>query len=435
MKSTALTLASSPDVQPAAFAAFIGVDWSDKKQVYTLRQTAQPGTLQRGSFTMAQASDWVAGLRQRFAPRRVAVAIEAGRSPLICLLMEHADFIELYAIPTNAAASYRKSFVPSGAKADGPDADFLEDMLYCHQERWRPWRADEPDTRLLAGLCEARRHAVDERTRLTNQLTAKLKLSNPVVLELCEHLASPLALELLGRWPTLEKLQAAKPATVRSFFHKHHVRRPAYVQERLDLIGAAKPVCSDAALLLPAQLEIARLCRALGALLPAIADYDQRIAALFNAHADAFIYQSLPGAGPALEPRLLCAFGTQRERWPTAQSMQNFSGLSPVRKASGNSSQIHKRWHCPKYLRQSFHEYAQSSIKFCQWARELYERLRAKGKKHHTAIRTLAWRWLRILWRLWKDRVAYDEAHFTKAQAQHALKAHPAHPSPAATPL
>jgi hypothetical protein len=435
MKNTSVPPVSSPEVAPAPFAAFIGLDWSDKKQVYTLRETARPGLLQRGSFTVAQARDWVASLRQRFAPQRVAVAIEAGRSLLMCVLMEHVDFIELYPIPTNAAASYRKSFVPSGAKADGPDADFLEDMLYRHQERWRSWQADESGTRLLSGLCEARRHTVDERTRLTNQLIAKLKLCAPVVLELCEDLATPLALELLGRWPTLERLKAAKPATLRAFFYKHHVRRPDYVQKRLDLIAAAKALCSDGAILLPAQLEIARLGRTLGVLLPAIAEYDRRIKELFEAHADAFIYKSLPGAGPALEPRLLCALGTQRERWPQAQSLQTFSGLSPVRKASGNSSVTRKRWLCPKYLRQTFHEYAQSSIKFCDWARELYERLRAKGKKHHTAVRTLAWRWLRILWRLWKDRVPYDEAHFTKAQAQHALKTHPAHPSPAATPL
>jgi hypothetical protein len=273
---------------------------------------------------------------------------------------------------------------------------------------------------LLSALCEARRHAVAERTRLTNQLIARLKLCAPVVLELCEDLATPLALELLGRWPTLEKLKSASAATLRRFFHKHHVRRPAHVQKRLDFIAATRPLCSDAAVLLPGQLEIARLRRALYALLPAIADYDKRIAQLFEAHADAAIFKSLPGAGPALEPRLLCAFGTQRERWPTALSLQTFSGLSPVRKASGQSYRILKRCACPHYLRQTFHEYAQSSIKFCSWARTLYERLRAKGKKHHTAIRTLAFRWLRILWRLWMDRMLYNENHFIAAQAKHA---------------
>ena len=39
----------------------------------------------------------------------------------------------------------------------------------------------------------------------------------------------------------------------------------------------------------------------------------------------------------------------------------------------------------------------------------------AKGKGHHTIIRTLAFKWIRILWRCWVDRTPYDEMQYPRA--------------------
>jgi transposase len=402
-----------------AYAATIGIDWGDQKQYYTLRPAHELGKLQRGSFATAQLGQWVLDLRQRFSHGRIAVALEHGRSALLYALMEQTDFIDLYLIAPKASASYREAFASSGAKADNTDADAIEDMLCHHRGQLRRWQPEDAATRLLEALCRQRRHAVEERTALSNQLVAQLKLCYPVALELSREVANPMLLELLQRWPTLAKLRAAKPSTLKSFFYLHHVRRPKCIERRLELIAQAGTLVHDAAILLAAQLEVRRLVGQLRALLPFIADYDRRIAELYETHADAPIFKSLPGAGPALGPRLLCAMGTVRERWPDAQSIQKFSGLAPVRKASGKSYRVLKRCACPKYLRQSFQEFAAASVKFCPWARELYERLLAAGKSYHTAVRTVAFRWLRIIWRMWQDKTCYTESIFTKAQQKH----------------
>ena len=76
---------------------------------------------------------------------------------------------------------------------------------------------------------------------------------------------------------------------------------------------------------------------------------------------------------------------------------------------------VHWRWACPKFLRQTFHEWALHSIAYCPWAREYYEQQRVKGKLHNTAIRALAFKWIRILFRCWKDGVAYDESKYLAA--------------------
>jgi hypothetical protein len=55
------------------------------------------------------------------------------------------------------------------------------------------------------------------------------------------------------------------------------------------------------------------------------------------------------------------------------------------------------RWACPKFVRQSFHEWAGCSIQFCGWAKAYYDQQRFRNESHHTAIRALAFKWIRIL--------------------------------------
>jgi hypothetical protein len=107
--------------------------------------------------------------------------------------------------------------------------------------------------------------------------------------------------------------------------------------------------------------------------------------------------------------------GSQRERYQTAQEIQCYSGIAPVVASSGRQRWVHWRWACPKFLHQTFHEWALHSMACSPWAREYYEQQRAKGKRHDTAIRTLAFKWIRILFRCWKERKTYDEAIYQRA--------------------
>ena len=93
-------------------------------------------------------------------------------------------------------------------------------------------------------------------------------------------------------------------------------------------------------------------------LVEGIEDLDGQIEEAAAAHPDFFIFNSLPGAGPVMAPRLLAAFGSQRERYRSAREIQSFSGIAPVTESSGKRKWVHFRWACPKFLRQSFHEWA-----------------------------------------------------------------------------
>ena len=129
-------------------------------------------------------------------------------------------------------------------------------------------------------------------------------------------------------------------------------------------------------------------------------------------HPDAEIFTRLPGAGDALAPRLLVAFGTDRQRIGSARAVQDYSGIAPVTKRSGKSTTVQRRFACPKFLRQTFHEFAGHSIASSPWAKAYYDLQRARGKKQHADVRALAFKWIRVLYRCWKTRTLYDEARY-----------------------
>ena len=140
-----------------------------------------------------------------------------------------------------------------------------------------------------------------------------------------------------------------------------------------------------------------------------ISELEKEIAQLARQQPDWEIFDSLPGAGEVLAPRLMAALGSRRERFESAHDLQSFTGIAPVQEASGNLQRVHMRWACPKFVRQSFHEWAGCSIPFCGWAKAYYDQQRARKKSHHTAVRALAFKWMRILYRCWKDRQPYRE--------------------------
>ena len=125
--------------------------------------------------------------------------------------------------------------------------------------------------------------------------------------------------------------------------------------------------------------------------------------------------RDLPGAGKALAPRLTVAFGSDRTRYPGAGSFQKHAGLAPVREKSGGQLWTHWRWQAPAFLRQSLVKWAGQMAVRSSWGKRYYERMKAKGKKHHVILRALAFKWTRILWRCWKANTPYDEDRYLKA--------------------
>ena len=289
------------------------------------------------------------------------------------------------------------------------------DLLLRHRERLRRLQPETVETRLLQLLIEQRRRMVDEKTRQSLRLMACLKMYFPQVLKWFDDVSSPLVGALLERWPSLSELKRSHPGTLRKFFHEQNCRSQERIEERITAIYQATPATLDAAVLEGEAMRARGLVALLTALRRHITELDQRIEQLVASHPDRTLFASLPGAGRVLVPRLIVAFGTRRERYDNAFQMQCYSGIAPVKEASGKSEWIHFRWACPKFLRQTFHEYASHSLPKSEWARAYYRLQREHGKSHHAAVRALAYKWIRIIFRCWKTGTPYDEPTYLQS--------------------
>ena len=291
-----------------------------------------------------------------------------------------------------------------------------------HREELRRIDPDTVGTRTLQFLVEERRKLVQERIRFAQRLTAHLKLYFPQVLGWFGEISSQIAEDFLERWPTLERLQKVKPTTVLRFFAEHNSRNSEKIAARMEEIRCAVPATRDVAVIVSSSSAAVALVGVLQQIRGAIASYDAQIDKLAREHPDFAIFDSLPGAGAALAPRLIAALGTKRDRYRTAYEIQCYSGIAPVVESSGKQHWVHYRWSCPKFLRQTFHEWALHSIPCSAWAKAFYEQQRARGKPHHTAVRTLAFKWIRILFRCWRNRTPYNEALYQQAIGRRSQK-------------
>lgn len=399
--------------------AWVGLDWADQRHEIRLQAVGSP---QIESFTVEQKPEalhaWIAELRARFPQGKIALALEQSRGAVIYALMNY-DFLLLYPIPPKALACYREAFAPSGAKSDPEDADLLLELMRTHRDRLRAWQLDDELTRQLRLLTEFRRKTVEERTRLTNELHDRLKTYFPQARDWAGDLRSPSACEFLRTWPTLEAVQQARRTELEQFYHDHRRLSKEEREKLFAQIDQAQPLTRDRALVEASSLMAQALAEQLAVVLAVIARLEDELQKLFSRHPDHDLFGGLPGAGDALAPRLAAAFGSDRNRYQSAEEIQQFSGVAPVTEKSGKTNWVHWRRACPKFLRQTFHEFASASRKKSLWARAYYEQKRREGDDHHAAIRSLAFKWQRILYRCWKDRTPYDEKRYLKALQRH----------------
>ena len=276
--------------------------------------------------------------------------------------------------------------------------------------------------RALRRLVEARRDLVEDRVRLTNRLTHAQGLLSPgprlvsrqgdgSLRRLPRALADP-----RGR-PTrpprharrlLPRSQRALRSRHRAPHRGHPFRAPADHRRRRHRAGVA---CSSRRCL--PQLRAASA---------GIERFDDEIARRCRQLPDYELFATLPGAGPRLAPRACWSPSeSAASASPTPPPCRSTPASRPSPNAAATSTWVHWRFSCPTFLRQTFVEWVGQTIPRSFWARAFYDSHRAKGASHNAALRALAFKWIRILYRCWVDRTPYDEARYLLAlQKRHA---------------
>jgi transposase len=399
----------------ATFAAFVGLDWADAKHDICLQAA---GTERREFLVLEHRPEaidaWVQTLRTRFNGQPVAVCLELNKGPIVSALRAY-DFLVLFPVNPFTLAKYREAFTPSHAKDDPTDAELQVELLLKHRDKLMPLSPQSPTMRTLAQLVEHRQRLVGDTVRRTHRLTSALKNYFPHVLQWLQDKDTAIFCDFLSHWPTLKAAQLARRTTLERFFRAHHVRATEVITTRIEAITSAVALTTDEGVITPNTLLVQALVAQLRVTLQAVADFDKAIAQCAQDHPDFPLFDALPGAGAVFAPRLLVAFGEQRERYASAEELQKYAGIAPVTERSGKKAWVHWRLQCPTFLRQTFVEWAAESTRHSFWAQVYYQQQRDKGKAHQAAVRALAFKWIRILYRCWQARTPYNEAVYLQA--------------------
>ncbi len=393
----------------------VGIDWADLKHVCAVRYPGAQDSIIESVLQKSEAiHEWVMKLRSKAQGGNIAIALEQSKGGLIFALMKY-DFIVLYPINPATVAKYRATWKTSGAKDDPTDAVLILELLEEHHKKLSPWYPESKDIRLLQRLADHRTKLVQELKRVGNKITSTVKEYYPVILELFPRIYRDITADFLLAFPTLEAAQSATDEELIMFFRAHSAGGEKRIAKRIALIREASALIEDEAIIESNALFVKALALQIKALNQAIGQYEGQIEAVYQTLPDKKLFDSLPSAGEVSAPRLLAALGTNRKKFNSSHELACFSGIAPVVEQSGKQLWVHWRYRCNKVVRQAFIEWAFLSVRTSFWAKAFYSQQRSKGKTHCVAIRALAFKWLRIIFKMWKDKVPYSEAKYLEA--------------------
>jgi transposase len=412
MKSARDTLPEEP-----ANGLTCGIDWARDDHAVSVVNARGRQILR---LTVEHSAAGLRQLRDTLARHGVEeVAIERPDGPMVDALLDAG--ITVVVISPNQLKNLRGRYGSAGNKDDRFDAFVLADTLRTDRARLRPLTPDSPATAALKATCRARKDLIAHRVAVANQLREHLKRVFPGAVGLFAELDSPISLKFLRRFDSQDRADWLSTKRLAAWLASvGYCGRvdPAVLHARLT--AAPRGATADQG---AAAAHITRaLLATLDTLVEQIKALTEQITEQLDTHADAHIFTSLPRSGTVRAARLLAEIGDCRARFPTPESLACLAGVAPSTRQSGKMRAVGFRWACDKQLRDAVTDFAADSRHANPWAADLYNRALARGHDHPHAVRILARAWLYIIWRCWRDGVAYDPTKHRALQAhqQHA---------------
>jgi transposase len=340
----------------------------------------------------------------------IAVAIDTSRGLLVSCL--RASGRPVYAINPMAVARYRERFTVARSKSDHADATALANILRTDADHHRPLPADSDLVQAIAVLARAQQDAVWNRQQLSNQLRSLLREYFPAA-NTAFHiknigLTSHEARTILAAAPTPATAARLTRAQLRSLLVRAGRTRniETWIERLHETFRAPQmrqiPAVEDAfghqaqALLL--QLDAA--CQAADQLA-------ETTTALFAQHPDARIITSFPGLGELTGARVLAEIGDDRARFADARCLKAYAGSAPITRASGKSYVVHHRKVKNQRLAAVGFTWAFAALRD-PGARAHYDRRRAIGDRHTSALRNTFNRMLGCLYKCVQTGQIFD---------------------------
>lgn len=394
------------------WSVFAGIDWGgDQHQLCIVDPTGRRIFERRFHHDVAGLADLDAALSRH--GDRLPVAVERSEGLLVERLQ--AGGHQVFPVSPRIAARARERYKVAAVKDDRFDAFVLADTLRYEHDRWRPLAVASPLLAEIKALTRDRDRLLETQQTTEHQLRMILEAYHPAPVRLFSSVDRQITLSFVHDYPTPATASRVKTTRMQGFLDRHHYtgRVPAQVladRMRANLLtGAAGTVAGKAF----SALSFARLLELLNSQL---GDYDDAIAAAVSEHPDAKTFASFPGVGATLTGVLLAEIGEDRARFPKPAVLLAEAGLAPVTRASGRSRSVRFRYAANARLREAAMWATFNSLKTSPWAAAAFRHARDGGQRYHRALRGLAARWMRIMWRCWTDHTTYDPQRHNTAQ-------------------
>ena len=341
---------------------------------------------------------------------QVLIGIETDRGPWVQALLA-AGYV-VFAINPLQVARYRERHSPSGAKSDPGDAHLLAEIIRLDRAHHRRIAGDTQIAEHVKIAARAHQTMIWSRVRQVNTLRSLLREYYPAALAAFgTDLAGRDALAVLTAAPSPDLGRRLSQARIETLL------RRAGRQRNVSATGAKirAALRSEQLAARPGVIgAYTASASALLAVLTAVAAQTKVLAGQveqgFGQHPDAEIYRSQPGLGDILGARVLAEFGDDPGRYADAKARKNYSGMSPITKASGTKRVVLARYARNRRLGDALFLQAYSALRTSPGARALYDHQRARGATHYQALRTLANRLVGILHGCLRHHQPYNES-------------------------
>ena len=312
---------------------YIGIDWSESKHDVVVMNEAGAVVVRQ---TISHSPEGFLKLEATCQSLDTAsddclFGLETAHNLVIDFLWSR-NYPNVYVIPPSIVKSTRGRYGQSRARTDQSDAFLLADLLRTDRARLQRWHPDSLLTRQMRAKVSLINHLTRNTVRLSNRLRAILLRYYPAALHIFSNLRTQIALEFIRAYPTPQAATSLIFSDFKAFASQHHYTQPQKLPACFARLQVPRPEATSETVLI-FQDEAVQLATLLLSTVRAKNVALRELQALFHQHPDSFVFDSLPGAGRFLAPALLAKFGDDRQRFPTANSVQALAGTCPVANA------------------------------------------------------------------------------------------------------
>jgi transposase len=384
-------------------AVFCGIDWAEgHHDIALIDGDGKLLAKRRINETLDGFAELIAMLAESgdSAEAAIPVAIETPRGLLVAAL--RGTVRPIYPINPLAVARYRERTSVSGKKSDHVDAMALANILRTDAHLHRMLPDDSALARSVTVLARAYQDAVWRRTKLVQELRARLREYYPGFLVAfgagsgagsgmsTTQLASADARAVLAIAPTPADAATVSKARVEAALRRGG-RQRRITTLAVSIVAALRvrqlrqePLVEHAM-----RVETLALLSVLNAVCDSVDQLADAVSEAFRRHPDYEIITSFPGLADVSGAIVLAEIGDDRERFADDRALQAFAGSAPVTRASGKSRTVVRRRTKNNRLAAIGYSWAFTAAARPSPAREHYLRRRERGDGHPAALRHL----------------------------------------------